>query len=420
MKKEIKDSYNSFSITAYRVTLIGLVLLLALMICGCSRSKDSNNSNNSNGGSTSVEGMNSGVTNNNTGEEQAQGLVDLNKYVSVEYSGYNYAGTARCGIDKEQFLLDNIDIIRFNPDTEKVYKELYGDTRESAASTVLRYISVKASPGYRLTNEDSINVEWTIDEEKVKTYFLWDYSFSDMTLTVEGLTEAEAFDPFEGLEVSYSGNAPFATVGVYNYNYYGRPEFYDVNPKENLKNGDIITVKFTCEDKGEAIEYFGKYPSCYEKEFTVSGLKMYPQSVNDLSTEEYQKLVSTAASKIWVRGYGEYRDAEYCGNVFCYVKDQPLHGVHFLRWSGLPVYNTVCFVFSHPEYIDGSTGAAADTVYSIVAVENLLIDEEGKCSYGADDLWVMMSSYSSTDEVISTIMKEDCIELLNFENNLNF
>lgn len=321
--------------------------------------------------------------------------INLNDYVTVEFDGYNLAGYASAKFDKEQFLLDHINDISFNTENVQVYRELYGNADNSAANAILRWISVSVKTNGKLSNGNTVTIEWNIDKEKLNTYFVWDYTCASQAYTVEGLKDAETFDPFENVKVAFSGTAPYAEASVSNYwsNYGGT---YTVTPSSKLKNGDTVTITYTCEDEASMIAQYGKYPASYEKTYTVSGLNNYVQSMSEVSDADFDKLLTNAREKIWVIGYGNYKNAKYCGNYFFTAKNKPAHGVHFLQWCGFPVGNAVCFVFEHPKTgYDNET----QTAYTVVALENLMIDDKRNLIYKKHEMWELSSQYESPAEV---------------------
>lgn len=232
--------------------------------------KENNNNNNSN--------------NNNNNNKENLVPISLNDYVTVTFSGKDLAGYATAKFDKEQFMLDHINHVSFNEENLQVYRELYGYDSKSAISSSLRFVSVSVKPSYDLSNGDKVEIVWIIDEEKLNNYFNCNYEYSAETFVVTGLTEPATFNPFDELQVSYSGIAPYGSVKVYSAgrNYGGT---YTVTPDKNLKNGDKIIVKYNCDDKATMVANYGKYPSVYENTYTVSGLKEYPLKISDISNE---------------------------------------------------------------------------------------------------------------------------------------
>ena len=334
-------------------------------------------------------------------------LVVLDDYVRVEYDGYDFAGIARVSFDKEQFLLDHINDIAFNEENRRVYQELYGTDGRSAASAILDYVSVGLDKTSPLCNGDLVNTIWTIDTERVEDYFDWNYFCSSQSYTVAGLPEAETYDPFEEVMVSFSGTAPYGIVNIYahdiNRDYYGG--IFEASPIDNLSNGDEVVVTYSCDDKSTMIERYKKYPNCFEKTYTVNGLDTYVQSLDKISEDAFEKLIDDARNP-------EFRtaDAYYCGYFFYTAKDRPAHGVQFLEWCGLPVGNAICFVFE-----DGLDAGN----YTVVALENLVFDESGELIYQKHEMYKMFQTYTQ-DNLIDSFVGVfddimDCTYDVNFE-----
>jgi len=341
--------------------------------------------------------------------------VDLSQYVSVHFSGVNLGGRSNVEFDKERFLLDHIHNISYNPANLAVYRELYGNTDVSAASAILKYIHVDTAPGTKLSNGDSVELVWNIDTEKVQTYFLLDYICPSRSFPVSGLPEAASFDPFDSIDVSFSGTAPFGEAHFFDFDPHPSG-IYSIAPETGLKNGDQVTVHFSCREKEEMISLHGEYPSATEMTFTVSGLPTYVQSPDEIPAADFDKLVSYAADMVWVTGFGVYQDAEFCGCYFYTAKDQPAHGVHFLKWCGTPVGNAVCFVFRHPRDSEND----APTVYTVYALENLQLDENGSLINNRHEMWKYSDDYTSVEELraefsdrLSDVMR--CLDCTNFD-----
>ena len=220
--------------------------------------------------------------------------INLNDYISVSFEGNNLVGYGSVKFDKEKFLLDHIKNVSFNSDNLQVYRELYGNTDKSAANIITKYISVDLDSYCNLSNGDIVKTVWKIDEEKVNTYFEWDYVCTSETFTVTGLTDADTFDPFDTIEIEFSGVAPYGSAHVYNIaSSYGGE--YKVTPSDNLKNGDIVKVTYSCSDKATMIKKYGKYPSSFEKNYTVNGLDTSTQSTIE---SENQVLVNDDKPKM--------------------------------------------------------------------------------------------------------------------------
>lgn len=89
---------------------------------------------------------------------------------------------------------------------------------------------------------------------------------------------------------------------------------------------------------------------------------------------------------------------------------------HFLSWCGTPVGNAVCFVFDHPEEIGV---ANSPNVYTVINLENLLINEQGEFVYNRHDMSQMNNPYESKESLKSAFVGV-FDEIMNCSNTVKF
>lgn len=392
-----------------RFIAIFVVILALLLVSGCQQ-KESESVGTEPIGTEPVEtnppieDTNNQETNNGSNDIDSKPIINLNNYISVSFSGYNLAGHASVRFDEEKFLLDNINDISYNEDNLQVYRELYGDNGKSAANNIIRNISVKLNKSSYLSNGDIVEIVWEINTQKLETYFNWKYICPPQSFTITGLKEAPTFDPFEDVNLTFSGIAPYAKAIVFSNN--NRTGSYTISPNKNLKNGDKVKVTYYCADKSTMVANYGVYPSSYEKTYVVNGLDTYVQSIKELTNEQLDKLVSDAREKIWFVGYGNYKDAKYCGNYFYYTKAEPINE------KG----NTICFIFEHPQQI----GAAnSPNVYTVISLSNLLMDEKGELVYDKHYM-VQGSNIYKSKEALNKTFVDECDDTMYCSSNVDF
>ena len=222
--------------------------------------------------------------------------VNLNNYVSVEFSGYDTVGTGRVVFDRDAFLEKYEGKIKFSKKAQD-----YGMTADSfygysAAEMFADFISVKLSESSRLTNGQEVTLVWNCDDLDFGEVFNYDIKYKEETFTVEGLEPVEMFDPFENLNVTFMGTSPQGMVNLEMIDYSDVYQYAYFNPSESygLANGDVITVSFCT--TGDPIEYctsnYGICPSVTEKEYTVEGLEEYVRSLNQITTDSENAMVT--------------------------------------------------------------------------------------------------------------------------------
>ncbi len=145
------------------------------------------------------------------------------------------------------------------------------------------------SGGENLKNGDTVTVslvdgymaqciaEGIMPKETVKTY------------KVEGLTELEKFDAFEGLKVTFSGYAPYGRVALDD-----RATKYDeLNfscRSSKVSNGDEITVELSQSSVNKCIRNYNMIPETTSKTYVVSGLDTLVMEYDDIPEEKWTQM----------------------------------------------------------------------------------------------------------------------------------
>nr|MCR5748412.1 zinc ribbon domain-containing protein [Lachnospiraceae bacterium] len=202
--------------------------------------------------------------------------VNLNDYISVENNGYDGYGSVEVSFDKEEFVKDFKGKIKPNKKIKSMIKDedkvkaivdrndysvrkekdicrLFADVFTAAAA-----VEDEGKMG-RLSNGDVIVYKWNFDsdampvddaEEFAKEAFNVKLVSGDYEFTVDGLEKVDTFDPFEGVELSFSGVSPAATAEIT-----AKPEGngldYSIENGYKLKKGDnvIVTASYGWNDQ---------------------------------------------------------------------------------------------------------------------------------------------------------------------------
>jgi len=230
--------------------------------------------------------------------------INLNDYVQVTFSGYNKAGNAELnnvGIAPE-IILDNWEVFGLT-ETEKREGDYIGTPEAYAFLDNISY-SVDKKTG--LSNGDTVTVEWTVYENNiaaVEEELNVKFAYSDMEVTVEGLEDAQPWDAFDNLNISYVGYAPYAlpeiekaSESVEGLIYYvddgsgASPELPKPYNKweDGYSNGDVIKIALYAPDNQDVTEYCmaqGKIPMTLSKEYVVEGVSGYVRDTTEISDE---------------------------------------------------------------------------------------------------------------------------------------
>lgn len=227
--------------------------------------------------------------------------VNLNQYITIVCEGYDSLGTASFIFDYEAFEKDYSGKIKLNSknnDEMKMLSLLSGDSSEELLLDMC--VSQSLDRTGNLSNGDTITLTWDCEDEMAGEYFNCKLNYSDITYTVSGLTEAEKFNPFDYVEVSFAGTEPY--IGVTITPDYDRQEMQYIKftaDKENyLHNGDTITITASISGSVDTfVENYGVVISETERTYTVANM---PQSLEALKQSKVTERVN---------------DYEYTGSV---------------------------------------------------------------------------------------------------------
>lgn len=250
--------------------------------------------------------------------------INLNKYLTLEASGYDGYGSAVPSIDWREI--------------EKKYGKKLAFTsaakREAGAflsmmtplELVQQSVSVEFDKSSGLSNGDKVAYTWTVDKELSK-YVKCKVKYKDGTYTVSDLAEVGTFDAFAGLDVRFSGTAPDGMAEI-SYNG-GDLDLYSFQCDKTygLKNGDTVEVKLVNTQMEYYAESYGKIPAATSKTYTVSGLQEYVSAYSDLPDSFLTTVKTETEDTIYSYAAKSYdkttalNNLEYAGYVLNSLKE---------------------------------------------------------------------------------------------------
>ena len=272
--------------------------------------------------------------------------VNLNKYVTIESSGYDKYGKATYSIDGTKFMDDYGDKIKFTNKFKKQLKDastqdlwvlsLAGINPENDNDAIVLFSNSflsrgKLSETSNLSNGDVITYTWDFNgatEDEIEEFaglLGVKVKYSDIEYTVEGLQEVQSFDPFAGININYEGIAPNGSASIAATD--DSDLDYRLDKNSELSNGDQITVTVTPRyGIDDYINKHGKVPSTDTATYVVEGLGEYITSAAQIPAAEIEKMKtqgnetiqSTYSSLGWKEGYEI--DIDYIGNYFLSAK----------------------------------------------------------------------------------------------------
>ncbi len=148
---------------------------------------------------------------------------------------------------------------------------------------------------------------------------------------VEGLQELTTFDAFEGLKVTFSGNAPFGTVMLDDKaTKYDELDFRAIKHEESdasqkssfLSNGDKVTVEINEYSLERCITKYNEIPEVTSKTFVVSGLDTLIWEYDEIPEEKWTEIYEEWRTYLLENMTADWespealKDVKYIGRAF--------------------------------------------------------------------------------------------------------
>ena len=310
--------------------------------------------------------------------------INLNDYVSVEFSGYNTQGKATAFID-EDALGAKIQEVGKIPDISAEYGELEGIDQTEIFDLILAVfgsdvLDVDVTPADGLSNGDAVTVSIVYNEQIAEELGI-KFEADPEKFTVEGLEEAETVDPFADVTVEYEGFAPNLTVNIVNNStdeYLSGLE-YTAEVSGGLYPGD----KFTVTVDADADSAFDKGYILTEtsKEFTCEGCNFYLEDIADINNDTLSKLKEDAED-ILEAYFAESADSiSYSGLEFVGYSIYNPKTIDSVTWYGNGIWLVYKTTVSHNE---GSFEQTEN--YMTVRFKNLVEYADGSQAYDEGEL----------------------------------
>lgn len=211
--------------------------------------------------------------------------------------------------------------------------------------------SYQLSDTQNLSNGDVVMVDVTVNKQRLEERGYLTPSITEKPVTVFGLKEPVAFDPFAESIVSLGfsgfsglGEAEFTVVKPEGTRYYLK---YSLSANEKLANGDVVTITVTADS--EALKRLGYLvPEISKKDYTVSGLPELFELDGEFPKEALEAHIAAAwaciQEELVQSGNSAYLNdgPAYVKSYYIQAKDitEPYYDV----WSGYEFTNAVCVV----------------------------------------------------------------------------
>ena len=253
--------------------------------------------------------------------------VNLDKYVTVSFDGYDGYGKALVKFDKDAYLKDYKKKIKLKKSGNFLQDSL---TKNYGAAELLYDFYIDGnwkiegdSSDGKLKNGETVKLSWGFNQEELEEQFKVKFSSKGTEFKVEGLKDVQLFDAFKDFDYKFTGISPEGAVewkgtgdmdGSKGY-------YFTVEPSMDLKNGDKVKVKIEPANPESLIQKYGIAPKETEKEITVEGLPSYVEKADAISDSLLQDMQKEITDKIQsqLASQGEevsFVGAEYLGYYF--------------------------------------------------------------------------------------------------------
>lgn len=315
--------------------------------------------------------------------------VDLSKYASIHYTGFETKGVAELtldkgGIEKEMELC----FAKYESGVFPIFKNHTNDEYIALGRSIEGIIDKNTN----LKNGDEINILFSYDEELADDLSV-KFENTLIPVTVEDLKDGRAIteeELFENLKFSVEGISPVIKVSVKNGSkdpFISSVEYVIIDEENCYKNGDNIVVEARLDEEKAKAENIDISSGVYKKEYQINGFEEYvgnvsqiPQSVFKEAVEEgktyfgdaldYGLRIFTEANLYpdFSKGY-EFSDPELISAYLEVIKDPSMT-------SATKPYNYLELCYNVYLSQPGGKGCMAE---AIVCFSNLKIDTKGEC-----------------------------------------
>ena len=319
--------------------------------------------------------------------------IDPNDYLEYSFSGLDTAAAADFNINYEKMVADHPKAFGI--------KDTDSRAAESAVENLEEYLGGAPDRSDMLSNGDTVTFEWERGNiGRLEDKYRIKLSVSDKKITVDGLEEAVRFDPFEYIDIDYSGVEPEGEMILSSE---GLPVMgipFTAEPSDGLSNGDKVKVRFGTGSEDEITgDCFsqGFVPECFEKEFTVRGIPVYVGKLSDIGDAAYDGMDGYAQEEL--RKLADSRGDKKLCDIKLIGAELYTPAEDIAKWGR----NALCFVYSmtaepageSDKKSSGSREASKSKkteYYSFACFMNVFTPDNGSGSFPAE--CIKLPSYS--------------------------
>lgn len=356
--------------------------------------------------------------------------IDLADYTQIHFTGAQGYGQAEVEFDQDRFEQDILKVAKVNGkkvntidpdsdmlDSESFLSELYGESSGIYGFALCMYDVVNSGEfedNGSLSNGDKVTYTYTFNNDQLKQYG-FKLKGQEITEEVSGLEEAEEINPFDGVEVTFSGISPDVTA-EYTLKEDAAEEYssisYSFDKSDNLKSGDTVTLTAEA-DNAYLAQNYGVVLAETEKEYTVEGVQAYVTAADQVPTDILANMQRQAEDCISAY-FAEHAD-------YISVANTTYEGYYFLTLKDMDVYgeqNKIYLIYSGTVRSKEEGGFAKTKVYFPVYFDNIMVNADGTgyadisnaSIQGSTDLrfsWWNLSGYTDKAKMLNDLVTAD-------------
>lgn len=210
--------------------------------------------------------------------------INLNDYIDYTIEGYSTKAELTYTIRYDD-IIDDFEL------------------EDVAASRLEKKVTGTWSKMTYLANGDEITFEWTVDADSIEEKYNVEFEAKDLTVEVKDLDEMPEFDPFEYIDVSFSGMTGDGTLTIDTLDGIPLDDIrYTVDGSSYyLSNGDEVTIVASTYSGADLADY------CEDNDYilvndtstyTVEGLDDYVSDIGELTDDMLAELQGQASDSI--------------------------------------------------------------------------------------------------------------------------
>jgi hypothetical protein len=363
--------------------------------------------------------------------------IDLDKYLTIEATGYDGYGTVSAAIDWYAIEEKYGDKLEYTSKAREEYGGLLNF--ETPVEYMEDTVTVEFDLPDGLSNGDSVAYTWITDDD-LNEFLNCKVKYSGGTYTVSDLADVGTFDAFTNLEVTFEGVEPQGQATIqYNGTDLSTSDFH-CDEKNGLSNGDVITVYINEGDMAYFAEDLGMIPEAMTKDYVVEGLDSYLSEISQITDSALTDMQNQAedvyrayAAQSWIDS-SELKSMTYLGDYLLTAKDSSsawgsknalylVYKIQARNWysNDESSYDEINDIYWYIEYSDlmvasDGTVTVALTNYS-TPKNSVTIDSGISLGWWSTQSWYYYG-YTSVDDLYRDVVTSN-LDSYNYEDNVD-